>query len=368
MLGFLILFPLVVAAVLFVVKNNQARKVIVSVSALVIGLASVLLAGTYLGAGGVYFEYMSPVIDYVCTGISILIAVVILAYGVKYRNVLASVLAIIQVVGTLVLEFGFAHHVTVQYGLYLALVIGIIGSGICVYAIGYMEDFQAHHADEPDRRPTFFALMFLFLSAMFGIVFSNNMMWLFAAWEVTTVCSFLLIGYTKTDEAIKNAFRQIIMNILGGLGFLGALYFMVIGSGTLSFVDFIVYGIQNPAVVVLPVTCLAFAGITNAVSYVASGRHGRPDPHKRAAAFVHHGEGRRLPARQARTHLLCGHCIVLGQLHDRRAEPHGRARGRHHVHAVLVHGHLPEQRQARARVFDHCEPRPHRGMRRCRHA
>ena len=271
MLGFLILFPLVVAAVLLVVRNNQARKVIVSVSALVIGLASVLLAGTYLGAGGVYFEYASPVIDYVCTGISILIAVVILAYGIKYKNVLASVLAIIQVVGTLVLEFGFAHHASVQYGLYLdslsllmALVIGIIGSGICVYAIGYMEDFQAHHADEPDRRPTFFALMFLFLAAMFGIVFSNNMMWLFAAWEITTVCSFLLIGYTKTDEAIKNAFRQIIMNILGGLGFLGALYFMVIGLGTLSFVDFIVFGIQNPAIVVLPVTCLAFAGITKA--------------------------------------------------------------------------------------------------------
>ncbi|MEG0505722.1 MAG: NADH-quinone oxidoreductase subunit L, partial [Raoultibacter sp.] len=221
MLGFLILFPLVVAAVLLVVRNNQARKVIVSVSALVIGLASVLLVGTYLGAGGVYFDFSSPVVDYVGTGISVVIAAVILAYGIKYKNIIASVLAIIQVVGTLVLEFGFAHHVTVQYGLYLdslsllmALIIGIIGSGICLYAIGYMEDFQEEHSEGPDRRPVFFALMFLFLSAMFGIVFSNNMMWLFAAWEITTVCSFLLIGYTKTEEAMKNAFRQIIMNML----------------------------------------------------------------------------------------------------------------------------------------------------------
>lgn len=272
MLGFLILFPLVVAAVLLVVKNNQARKVIVSASALIIGLASVVLVATYLGVGGVYFAYTSQIVDYACTGISILIAVVILAYGIKYKNALASVLAIVQVVGTLVLEFGFAHHLEeVHYGLYfdplsllMALIIGIVGSGICVYAIGYMEGFQKHHADEPDRRNVFFALMFLFLAAMFGIVFSNNMMWLFAAWEITTVCSFLLIGYTKTDEAIKNAFRQIIMNILGGLGFLGALYFMVIGLGTLSFVDFIMYGIAHPEVVVLPVTCLAFAGITKA--------------------------------------------------------------------------------------------------------
>ena len=55
--------------------------------------------------------------------------------------------------------------------------------------------------------------MFVFLSAMFLIVFSNNMVWLFTGWEVTTVCSFLLIAYTRTEEAIKNAFRQIIMNL-----------------------------------------------------------------------------------------------------------------------------------------------------------
>ncbi len=65
--------------------------------------------------------------------------------------------------------------------------------------------------------------MFVFLSAMFLIVFSNNMVWMFTGWEVTTVCSFLLIAYTRTEEAIKNAFRQIIMNLLGGMGFLAAL-------------------------------------------------------------------------------------------------------------------------------------------------
>ena len=50
MLGFLILFPLVVAGVLLVVRNNRARNVIVGASALVIGLASVWLVVSYLGA------------------------------------------------------------------------------------------------------------------------------------------------------------------------------------------------------------------------------------------------------------------------------------------------------------------------------
>ena len=38
------------------------------------------------------------------------------------------------------------------------------------------------------------------------------------------MCSFLLIGFTKTEEAIRNSFRQIIMNLLGGIAFLAALY------------------------------------------------------------------------------------------------------------------------------------------------
>lgn len=271
MLGFLILFPLVVAAILLLVKNNRARNVIVSASAAIIAVASVVLAVIYLGAGQVFFVFSSPVVDYVCSAIGVILAIVVLAYGIKYKNVLACILALVQVAASLVFEFGFAHDLHVEKGLYIdplsvlmALIIGVIGSGICFYALGYMEDHQAHHKEEKDRRPVFFALMFLFLSAMFGVVFSNNLIWLFTAWEVTTVCSFLLIGYTKTGEAIKNAFRQIIMNLLGGIAFVAALFFLAINFHVVSFVDFIQIGITHPELVVFPVTCLAFAGITKA--------------------------------------------------------------------------------------------------------
>ena len=128
-----------------------------------------------------------------------------------------------------------------------------------------MEDFQAHEPEGvPDRRPMFFALMFVFLSAMYVIVFSNNMEWMFTGWEVTTLCSFLLIGFTRTEEAIKNAFRQIIMNLAGGIGFLVALWCCALTVGTFSFYEFLVIGQNNPALTTLAVTALAFAGITKA--------------------------------------------------------------------------------------------------------
>ena len=272
MLGFLILFPLVVAAVLLVVSNNRARKAIVYVSAAVIGIASIGLVVAYVGAPWIAFDFHSQVVDYVCIAVGVLVAATVIAFGVRYRNVWACVLAGVQLVGSLVFEFVFAHGVPVVEGLYLdslsllmAFIIGVVGSGICVYALGYMEDFQAHEPEGArDRRPTFFALMFAFLSAMYVIVFSNNMVWLFCGWEVTTVCSFLLIGFTKTDEAIRNAFRQIIMNLAGGIAFLLALYVMAVQFQTLSFLDFLLIGVSNPLLVVLPVCALAFAGLTKA--------------------------------------------------------------------------------------------------------
>ena len=272
LIGFLILFPLLVAGVLLLVGNETARRVIVCSSAVVIGFGSVWLVLANLGTPWVGIEFSSGAIDIVCTIIGLVIAAVILCFGVKYKNVLACVLAVVQVVGSVVFDVFVAHGIEVQYGLYLdsltlvtTFIIGVVGSGICIYALGYMEDFQAHEpADAKDRRPRFFALMFLFLSAMYVIVFSNNLLWMFTGWEISTVCSFLLIGYTKTPEAINNSFRQIIMNLAGGIGFLVALFAIALTMDTLSLVEFIAAGVMAPALAALPAVALAFAGMTKA--------------------------------------------------------------------------------------------------------
>lgn len=272
LLVFLIAFPLVAALALLIFKNEYLRSAIVCVSAGIIAFGSVYLAVQNIGTDGVFFECTSEAIDYACTAISSICVVIVLAFAVKYRNIFAGILGAIQIALVFIVEFNFAHDMQVALGLYfdsfsilMALIIGIIGSGICVYALGYMEDFQAHEEEgAKDRRNRFFALMFIFLSAMFAIVFSNNMIWLFTAWEVTTLCSFLLIGYTKTEEAIHNAFRQIIMNLAGGIGFILAILVCALNIGTFSFQQFIEIGVSNPSLVIVAVILLAFAGITKA--------------------------------------------------------------------------------------------------------
>lgn len=272
LLVFLIAFPLVAALLLLCIRSDIGRGAITCISAGAIACASIVLAVSNIGTEGIYFDASSEYIDYLCTFISSVCVVVVIAFSLRYKRLLAGILAAIQIGAVYVVEFGFAHEMEVAQGLYIdsfsilmALIIGIIGSGICVYALGYMKDFQHHEPeDAKDRRPTFFALMFVFLSAMFAIVFSNNMSWIFTAWEVTTLCSFLLIGYTKTDEAINNAFRQIVMNLLGGIAFIFALFYCALELGTFSFVEFIATGITSPNLVSIPLILLAFAGITKA--------------------------------------------------------------------------------------------------------
>lgn len=272
MLLFLMAFPAVIALLLYLIRNDAVRNALVIIGALGTGIASVVLACMHIGCGLVLIDCESAIADTACTVISCICVLVILAFAVKHKNVLAGVLGVVQLIVVLYVEFAFAHDMEVAQGLYIdsltlmmVLIIGIIGSGICVYAIGYMKDFQAHEPEgAKDRRPLFFALMFIFLSAMYVIVFSNNMAWMFTGWEVTTLCSFLLIGYTKTEEALRNAFRQIIMNLAGGIAFILALLICATQVGTFSLNEFIEIGMANPALVLLPVVCLAFAGITKA--------------------------------------------------------------------------------------------------------
>lgn len=268
---FLILFPLVVAFVLLVVKADAARDVIVKIAALVIAAGSIYLAVQYFQSGGQYFDFHNETVNYVMMVIEALLALYIIITGIKHKKYLASVFAAIQTPLLIWFELTKGHHIEVVNNMYIdrlsmimALIIGIVGSLITVYALGYMKDFQHHHAGEKDRRPWFFFVMFLFLSAMFGLVTSNNLIWMYFFWEITSLSSFFLIGFTKTKEATNNAFRALIMNLLGGLGFAVGILILGFVYNTLELSTMITYGMMYEGIMAIPAAFLAFAGITKA--------------------------------------------------------------------------------------------------------
>ncbi|MBQ2670630.1 MAG: NADH-quinone oxidoreductase subunit L, partial [Clostridia bacterium] len=199
-------------------------------------------------------------------GIEILLMVVIVIMGIRRKKFLAPFLS---VVGTGLMTWfelsGLASIETNnlysdQLTLVMVLLVGIIGPLICIYAVGYMEDYHKHHTEFKDRRTFFFPMLFVFLSAMFGLITSANLLWLYFFWEVTSVASFLLIGYTRTQEAVNNSFRALWMNLLGGLAFAAAIIYSVTQLNVITLQQLVTH--INADLLLIPITLLAFAALT----------------------------------------------------------------------------------------------------------
>lgn len=270
LLIFLILFPLVTALFMLVAKKEIERTWIVKLSAVAVALVTVWLLITTFDKGALYSSAIpAEPVGLVMFILEMLIAVFILYLGIRHRKYHVVALILVQSVMMIFFELTFAHSADVASGLFvdefsniLALIIGIIGSLICVYSLGYMKHFHEHHATIPDKRNIFFFVMFVFISAMFGLVFANNILWVYFFWEVTTLCSFLLIGYTKTEEATNNAFNALWMNLLGGIAFAGAILWIGISGHPVMGLDQLLA--SGKAIALIPAALIGFAGLTKA--------------------------------------------------------------------------------------------------------
>lgn len=278
MITFLVGFPFLSALLLAVTKNNKARKGITYASCAAIIFVAVSFAISYFtyGAGALTVNEdkmlgslpVTEIVDYLMVAGECFLVVLITALSIKYKKYYAALLSIAQTGLEFWYEFGgkkpeaetnFMH--IDQLTVVMVLIIAIVGTLITVYACGYMDDYHHHHGDEvKDRRSFFFAIMYVFIGAMFGLVLSNSLLWLYFFWEVTSVCSFLLIGYTKTGEAIHNCFRALWMNLLGGLGMAIGIVILGMKHEITDLQGIIKFG--NGALIVVPVICLAFGALT----------------------------------------------------------------------------------------------------------
>lgn len=273
--GFLILFPFLVAAVIACTRNDGIRKAVVYVSSTVIIAAAIWYSVMRLLSGG-FVTYLpeTEVVDIIMMCGEVFLMALIVVLSVKHKKTLPAILSVAQTGLILWLEI-FAdkpekteemmHLYCDKLTIVMCLIVAVVGCLICVYATGYLKDYHNHHTEYKDRRPFFFGMLFVFLGAMFGLIFSDNLIWMYFFWEITSVSSFLLIGYTKTEEAVANSFRALWMNLLGGLGFCLAIIYseLVLGMTNLSQIVTTI----DDHVVIIPVILLAFAGLTKSAQF-----------------------------------------------------------------------------------------------------
>lgn len=209
--------------------------------------------------------------------VDIVVAAAIFYYTCKHRYYWIGGLELVQLVMVLWFEFARGHglrttnpFIVDKFAWIMLLIAAVVGGLIVVFAVGYMEEFQKEHPEVPDRRPFFFGVMGLFLVAMFGLVMSNNLLYMYTCWEITSFCSFLLIGYTQTKEAIRNSFKALWMNLLGGLAFAMAILLMGTQLHSVELTRLLAVGSDN-RVVQLVAALLVFCGFTKCAMMPFSG-------------------------------------------------------------------------------------------------
>lgn len=269
---FLVLFPLLIAFLALALPRGLLIKKVIGVlaNAVLCGVPVYLLAA-HLGQEATYYQAKSHLVDAAMPLIEVVIAVYLIYVSVRSRRYLPVLLVVLQSVAILAFEFTGGHTLEVEHNLFvdqfsiiMALIVGCIGGAICLFAFGYMPEFHHHYQEVPDRRRYFAFLLYLFLAAMFGIVFSNNLMWIYFFWEITTLCSFLLIGYKNDKPSQDSAFKALNMNLIGGVAFAVGLVYLYNASHVMELDK--VLGLDK-GMVLLPAVCIVFAGLAKSAQF-----------------------------------------------------------------------------------------------------
>lgn len=125
------------------------------------------------------------------------------------------------------LNISFVSYIDGLSLLFTLLITGI-GSLVVLYSIFYLNK-------DREQLNNFYVYLLMFMTAMLGIVQSDHVISLYLFWELTSISSFLLIGYWYTRDGSRfGALKSMMITVFGGLMMLGGFVLLSIMGDTYS--------------------------------------------------------------------------------------------------------------------------------------
>ncbi len=150
----------------------------------------------------------------------------------------------------------FAFQIDQLTTIFLLIITGI-GSLIHIYSTSYM------HEESASDFAKYFAYLNLFIFFMLLLVMGANYVVMFIGWEGVGLCSYLLIGYWfKNKNYTKAANKAFIMNRIGDLGFLLAIFWIISKLGTANYTDVFTHVSKLSSFDITMITLFLFVGAT----------------------------------------------------------------------------------------------------------
>lgn len=165
-----------------------------------------------------------------------------------------SVVTLFQFIDTESFSIPFAFQIDQLSSLFLLIITGI-GFLIHLYSAAYMQDEASPHYAR------YFAYLNLFVFSMLLLVLGANYVIMFIGWEGVGLCSYLLIGFWFTNNDYNYAARKaFIMNRIGDLGFLLAVFWLLNKLGTATYGDVFAHVSSLSNFDITAITMLLFVG------------------------------------------------------------------------------------------------------------
>ncbi|MGI6046068.1 MAG: hypothetical protein ACOYCA_04415 [Eggerthellaceae bacterium] len=296
--AFFVLMPLLVSALLLFIRKNKSRKLVAGIAGLILSIGGLVSSLLYFGAPWVQISLSSVLITYIGLVIDVLLALVILNLSMKNHQRIVMVCALVYLVAILIYGMSFAFSATVDQSLYidslnipLIFVLSVVASLAACLSLHFegaraknekedslpatdsavktekttsSKDDEANEkakdlGPEPSVVPS---LIFLLITAVAIVLFSNNLNWLFSGFNLLGLTLFGIFYCAEDSPRHTLAFKMIGSLLIGFLCFVAGLAYIGFNLKTLSLLAFLQYGLQNPSILLFSTTCfliLAFA-------------------------------------------------------------------------------------------------------------
>jgi NADH:ubiquinone oxidoreductase subunit 5 (subunit L)/multisubunit Na+/H+ antiporter MnhA subunit len=158
----------------------------------------------------------------------------------KLRNALSLAMALVPVIcsallvpavlggGTVSIDLPLGVGSSFLYADALAVFMALVSSSLCAVIVAYSFGYIAHYQE----RNEYYLMVVLFLGAMMGLVFSRNLIYLFAFWEITAFTCWRLIGFFREPAIVLKADKAFFITVFGALAMLAGFFVVYAETGS----------------------------------------------------------------------------------------------------------------------------------------
>jgi proton-translocating NADH-quinone oxidoreductase chain M len=165
-------------------------------------------------------------------------------------SVIFSFIALPHSISATPYQFNINFPLNFNFGLlgdglavFMAIVSAFIGAIIVFYSFGYISHYK--------NQNEYYLMVVLFLGSMMGIVYSTNLIFLFIFWEISSICSWRLIGFYREKEIVKKADKAFLVTVFGALIMLIGFILIYFQTGTFDLIKLRGTKIPDIAVVLI---------------------------------------------------------------------------------------------------------------------